>query len=364
MRFIRENPGRWAGLLLDKLLTYFTDYERPDNYAFDNFGRFIPLLSWPLPRFGWVAPLGLVGLALSWRRWPELLPLHATMGAYLLSALLFFTQSRYRMPMIPLLALFAAHAAVEMFRAARSRRLGLLAWSVPATAALLLAVHRDPGHAQGFEAQNHGILGEMNLHAGRPAPALAEFREAIRLLEGYPGDSSGDQHRRVAASCHLGIVLALEMGADREGAGATEKIEHLRAAALSPDADLRLEALDRLGSLLLQHGDASGAADAWSRAVPMDPGGFQRRLHLAEALHRAGRPREALATVEAALREAPSPRREELADAHYGQALIYMGDLRDAARAAGHLREVLRLAPSHPRAAWIRERLATLERTP
>jgi tetratricopeptide (TPR) repeat protein len=364
MRFIRENPGRWAALLVDKLATYFTDYERPDNYAFDNFRRFVPMLAWPLPRFGWVAPLGLVGLALSWRRWAELLPLHATMGAYLLSALLFFTQSRYRMPMVPLLALFAGHAVVEMARAARARRLWPLAWSVPAAAVLLLAVHRDPGHALGFDAQNHGILGEMNLHAGRPAPALAEFREALRLLEGYPGDTSGDQHRRVAASCHMGIVLALEMGAERDTPPATEMVEHLRAAALSPDEDLQRDALDRLGSLLLQIGDPAGAAEAWARAVQIDPGGFSRRLRLAEALHRAGRPREALVTVEAALREAPPPRREDLADAHYGQALIYMGDLRDNARAAGHLREVLRLSPAHPRAAWIRDRLASIEERP
>jgi tetratricopeptide (TPR) repeat protein len=98
----------------------------------------------------------------------------------------------------------------------------------------------------------------------------------------------------------------------------------------------------------------------YARAVRIDPTAFSRRLRLAEALHKAGHPRDALAAVEAALREAPSPRREELAEAHYGQALIYLGELHDEARAAEHLREVLRLAPDHPRAAWIRGRLAAL----
>jgi len=138
-------------------------------------------------------------------------------------------------------------------------------------------------------------------------------------------------------------------------------IDHLRAAAAGPDADLRRDALDRLGDLLLRQGDAAGAAEAFAAAVAIDPAGFSRRLHLAEALHRAGRAREALAAVETALRETPSPSREELADAHYGQALIYLRDLEDHPRAIEHLREVLRLSPSDRRAPWIQERLRELE---
>ncbi len=360
-RFIREHPGRWLSILCGKLVTYFRNYERPDNYAYENFRQFIPMLSWPLPRFGWIAPFGLAGLALSWRSWSRLLPLYAVMGAYLLSALLFFTQSRYRMPMVPLLSVFAAHAVVAMVQAARARRWPRLAWTVPAVVSLAIVMYRPPAHEVGFHAQNEGILGEMSLHAGRPADALRHFREALRLFEGYPGDSSGDQYRRVLASSHMGIVLALEMAPRGESPPATEVITHLRAAAEGPDADLRRDALDRLGDLLLRQGDAAGAAEAIAAAVAIDPAGFSRRLHLAEALHRAGRAREALAAVEAALRDSPSPSREELADAHYGQALIYLRDLEDHPRAIEHLREVLRLSPSDRRAPWIHERLRELE---
>lgn len=363
MRFVREDPVRWVALVGSKLVTWSRNYERPDNYSYENFRLFVPVLSLPLPRFGWLLPLGLMGIALSWRRWPEMLPLYAVMAVYLLSALLFFTQSRYRMPMVPLLAMFSAHAAVRLFLAVRERKLTLLAWSVPLLVVLSLAVYRPPAHALGFDAQNEGILGEMYLHAERPEQALRHLMTALRMLEGYPGDSSGDQYRRVEASCHMGIVLALEMSGS-EGATPTERIEHLRAAAEGPDADLKLDALDRMGALLIQQGDPEGAAQAYAEAVRLQPAGFARRLRLAEALHKAGRARDALATVEAALREAPSPHRVELADAHYGQALIYLRDLNDPARAAEHLREVLRLAPAHPRAAWIREKLDRIEGKP
>jgi 4-amino-4-deoxy-L-arabinose transferase-like glycosyltransferase len=336
MRFITGHPGRYLALLWDKVTTYFTAYERPDNYSYYNFREFIALLRMPLPHFGWIAPLGLVGLALSARRWAELLPLHVTIGCYLLSAMLFFTQDRYRMPMVPLLALFAAHAAIELVRAARARSWARLGAGAAAVALLALLVNRDPGNELAFEAQNHGILGEMYLQAGRPREAETQFRRTLSMLEGYTGDSAGLQHLRVIGSAHWGIVLARDTQGETAHTADTadeETLAHLRGAALSPDPDLRRDV-------------------------------FARRLSLAEALHKAGRAREALAAVEEALASASgaaSPMDPVLlADAHYGEALIYLRDLPDPAAAARHFREVLALNPAHPRADWIRGTLASL----
>ncbi len=362
MRFIREHPGRYVSLLWDKLSTYLNDYERPDNFSYGNFREFVPLLRLPLPGFGWVAPFGLLGLVLSARRWPDLFPLYATMGAYLLSALLFFTQSRYRMPMVPLLALFAAHGAVILYRSAAGADRRRLVWGVPLVVVLILFCNRDPGNSLAFEAQNHGILGEMFLYAGRPDDAMTHLHEAIGMLEGYPGDSAGDQYLRVIASAHYGMVLASDMRAARGGNALprAEILSHLRAAARAPDADLRRDALARLGEMLASAGDSDGAAQAYTGAVEAAPHDFGLRLLLAESLHQAGRARESLETVEQALAEMPDADPVLRADAHYGEALIYLHDLPDGERAVFHLREVLRLNPSHPRADWIRRRLASL----
>ncbi|HET6371902.1 MAG TPA: glycosyltransferase family 39 protein, partial [Candidatus Polarisedimenticolia bacterium] len=128
VRFIKENPRRYAALLWDKLATYLNDFERPDNYSYQNFARFVPVLSLPLARFGWIVPFALLGLIVSAPRWETLLPLHLTMGVYLLSALLFFTQSRYRMPMVPLLILFSARGLVWLAGVIRQRRWASIAW--------------------------------------------------------------------------------------------------------------------------------------------------------------------------------------------------------------------------------------------
>lgn len=357
LRFIAQHPRRYLWLLWDKLATYFTAYERPDNYSLENFREFVTILRWPLVGFGLVAPLGLVGLALSARRWPDLLPIHAIMGAYLLSALLFFTQSRYRLPMVPLLGLFAAHAAVTLAAAIRMRDLRRLSWIVPALAALALFVNRDPGHERGFEAQNAGILGEMSLVAGRPDEAVDHFRRALDQLAGYGGDTAGDQHLRVAASCHYGIALARRDGAP---VTAPDAIIHLRAALDGPDPDLRRDAAIDLADLLSEQADWDGAAAAWRRAIAERPDDFRLRLRLGEALHKAGHASESAAVVSQALEEIPGAGAMNLAAAHYGLALIHLRDIPDPGKAARHLRETLRLNPDHPRAEWIRSRLAEM----
>lgn len=328
MRFITTHPGRYLALLWDKFTTYFTAYERPDNYSYYNFSVFLPVLRLPLFHFGWIAPFGILGLAWSIKRCAELLPLHAVMGAYVVSALLFFTQDRYRMPMVPLMTLFAAHAVVELARAARTGAWMRCALGGAAVAVLAIAVNRDPGNDQTFDAQNHGVLGEMYLHAGQPDAALSEFERTIQSLTANPGLLTSDQQLRVLVSAHWGIVLAMEAGGRPADAA---MLEHLRGAAASPDADLRRDVM-------------------------------VRRLRIAESLHKGGDPAGALAVVSEAL--ADGERGESLdplllADAHYGIALIRLNGLPEPAQAAHHLRETLRLNPSHPRASWIR---ATLER--
>lgn len=329
MKFITGHPARYLALLWDKITTYFTAYERPDNYSYYNFRVFLPVLRLPLLHFGWIAPLGIVGLVWSARRWPELLPLHAVMGAYIVSALLFFTQDRYRMPMVPLLTLFAAHAAAQLVRGARSRAWKSVTIAAVSTALLALAVNRGPGNDIAFEAQNHGVLGEMHLRAGQPAEATEQFEEAIRLLAANPGLVTDEQQLRVLVSAHWGMVLGLEM---QGNAPDDLLLEHLRGAAASPDADLRRDVL-------------------------------VRRLQIAESLHKAKDAARALAVVTEALADGEKGVPVDpvlLADAHYGLALIRLTDLPDAAEAAHHLRETLRLNPSHPRAGWIRDALARM----
>jgi tetratricopeptide (TPR) repeat protein len=71
--------------------------------------------AWSFP-FGVLLPLAAVGLALSWRKVPPSLLL--ILLVYSFTLVLVFVSARYRMPLVPLLAILAAEGAVETVRRA------------------------------------------------------------------------------------------------------------------------------------------------------------------------------------------------------------------------------------------------------
>jgi 4-amino-4-deoxy-L-arabinose transferase-like glycosyltransferase len=139
--FIREHPAAWLRLLVRKLVIFFNDYEVWNNRSYTMSTAFSWVLRLPLIRFGWIAPLALVGMALALPDWRRLFPLYAMVGVYLVTALIFFVLSRYRMPVVPLLILFSASGAVGLYDAARARRLRPLILALPSLAVLAFAVH-------------------------------------------------------------------------------------------------------------------------------------------------------------------------------------------------------------------------------
>jgi tetratricopeptide (TPR) repeat protein len=310
LRFIAEHPGRYLLLLWDKFTVFFNDFERPDNFSYENFRRFSPLLGGPLLHFAWVAPLGMLGIALSLERWRLLVPFYITLGAFVASSLIFFTQSRYRMPALPILCLFGAHAAVTLIRAGRERRIRTLAWSLPVLGLLVLFMVQVPGNTALFEAQNEALVAEMQLEAGQLGEASASYRRSIEALDRLPMAGT-PAAGRVKANAHLGLARTLlKMGEPEEG------IAELRLAARSPRPDVRFRALKLLAILLWDEGDLPGCAAALRRAVGEQPRDFEARMFFAEALDRMGRRDEAIRQVDEALKIRPGdPEAERIREA-------------------------------------------------
>lgn len=354
IRFILEDPGRWVLLLWDKLGVFFNAFERPDNFSYYNFRLFSPTLSLPLLSFGIVMPLAVVGIWLSAPRWRELLPLYAVAGAYVVSALIFFTQSRYRMPAVPFFVLFAAHGALSMAGLFRERRAGAGGAVLAALLCAFFFVNRDPGNGPVFHAQNEAILGELYFNADRLDDAAAAFRRGIDRLAPMAADGDPTLARIVgAANYGLGLTEARRGNED-----AAEQA--LRIAAACPDADVRADALLELADLFERRGNIAAMAEALGQAEIASPGNASLRVRRAQALYEMGRLADSLAEAEHVIAQSPPPPPADLADAFYTLAMIRIdhGE-EDAGRAA--LRRTIDLNPAHPRASWIRRKLGLPE---
>ena len=289
LAWIRAHPADWLRLTWRKLRNFWGAYEIPDNIDLYVYREWAPLLRLPLPGFGTVAPLALLGVALGLRRggWPRALLVF--LGVYAAAVVLFFVLSRYRLAAMPALFAFAALAVVELGRRVREALgerariarlllpagLGVLCFAVvnvpvrrPAGDPLfrLAAAIGLPTRAASV-ANEHFNLGVVYAREGDLVRAEAELR---RALAEEPG--------RATIEVELGKVLA-RAGRTSEAIAAFE-----RAAELEPWQPLIFHTL---GILHRRAGDLDAAESAFSEALRLDPGRAETRRELDDLARRS-----------------------------------------------------------------------------
>jgi tetratricopeptide (TPR) repeat protein len=104
---IVSDPVSYVKLEAKKLFYFFNDYEM--HYIASAYKEYKASLSFPFIRYGIIASLGLLGMVLAIRHFREFFLVYGMVGVYLLSCMLFLSQSRYRTPVVPYLCLFAGY---------------------------------------------------------------------------------------------------------------------------------------------------------------------------------------------------------------------------------------------------------------
>ncbi|HVW21469.1 MAG TPA: tetratricopeptide repeat protein [Opitutaceae bacterium] len=276
------------------------------------------------------------------------LPLAAVLAAVLIGA----------GALLPRISRKAAAAAV----AAWALALGAATFARNAVYASEVGLWRDTAAEEPAEARPRFWLGNALLKAGRYGEAAGELEAALRLQPRYVDAqealATADYHlgrreqaaagyRRVLdwnpgyaeAQDNLGL-LAEEDGRWSEAAGRFE--EALRLQPRWADARAHLAgALARQGNEAFRRGGAAAAAEAYRRALALDPGDPEVHVDLGLALSAAGRLAEAQGEFEAALRLRPDD-----GPAHYNLAnsLAQAGRLGEA---APHYQAALRADPGN-----------------
>lgn len=192
LKFIRGEPMRAAALFVRKIYLFWWGAEISNNehiYFLRRYSLPLRLLLWHhgvyMP-FGLVGPLALVGMGLAIRRLGyRVVPLIAFVATYMLSIVLFFVCARFRLPVVPILLLFAAYAALALWRRPRPRT------AVIAVPVLMIALNADPYGLQpavfGSQALSFLDLGVYYMTKGNPAKAEEMLDEAAQLDPGNPG---------------------------------------------------------------------------------------------------------------------------------------------------------------------------------
>jgi Flp pilus assembly protein TadD len=308
--------------------------------------------------FGVLLPLAVWGAWLERHRWRELGLLYALALALLGSVIVFFVFDRYRFPVAPVLALFAA---VPLARAAS------ISWSIrrewlpgAALAGLTavcawwpLTINAD----------------ETYLNVGRQLTADGHPREAIPLLElsasrnpSDPADAfelavaldrAGDKaralewfRRAVTLDPRSGRAQGALALALTDAGLASEAMDHFAASVIASPADAAVR--PNYGIALLQSGRAPEAVEQLRDAVRLAPSNTTARTALASALASTGHGDEAVDQFRAVVQSDPRNAR-----AHANLALALQGIGRTA-EAAREMAEAVKLDPALADAAVVR----------
>jgi tetratricopeptide (TPR) repeat protein len=211
---LRERPWFAARVALRKVGLILTDYEVPDAWDMYFLARFSPVLGFPLIGMGVLLPLAALGATVSFRSRREARMIVGFVGVYALSLAALFVFSRYRLQVVPALAVLAGLAIPWMGQVWRTRdiRRGVGgALGLGATALLSFTAGPDPGihHAvhvhsfvnlsmiyeqRGEIASSEKLLAQASeLNPGSAEPPCA--RGALRVRTGRPANALGDLRR-------------------------------------------------------------------------------------------------------------------------------------------------------------------------
>ncbi len=188
LKFIRSQPGAYLSLLGRKFRLFWNKVEIPDNQDIRFFARFSLLLRAPLLIFGIIAPLGLLGIGLGLRRKGAVLLLNLFTLAYCGSVVSFFIFSRYRLPVISPLLIFAAYAILWWIEKLKQRQFQPLLLSLLPLSALALFVNMNLRSSESpilNYSLFHNNLGSVYFREAEYEKAAEQFKKVIEIMENY-----------------------------------------------------------------------------------------------------------------------------------------------------------------------------------
>ncbi len=332
IREIRADPVRWLRLVGRKTLMFLDGYEMPQLESYQEARARYAVLRVPFVGFWFLGVAGLLGMVLAPPR-RDRRAVVVLAAVYAASIVAFFVTARYRVPVVPLVAPFAAWAVLEL----PGRVLGTpRRAAATAAAAIALAAITAPAH---FAVDRAYREYRQHLHTGRRLAMLNRFRAAEAEIDSALAIDSLDAeawiHRAIVrkqAGNRLGAIEDYQRALERDS---TQSSVHYDLAQTLREVNLPLEAAreytaairidpymikawNNLGIVLRDIGHPRDAITAFRRVLQLDPHYARGYNNLGSCLAEADSLDAALRVLEQGARRFP-----DYAPIHRNLAMIW-----------------------------------------
>ena len=249
---------------------------------------------------------------------------YAIAAAYAASVVLFYVSARYRMPLVPLLILFAAAGLASLTTFLRTAGAPKIAAAAATIGAVMIVTNLPLLSADlmrattetnlGVALQTDGRLHEAETHYRRalaiqPDHAPAHVNLGMVLVALHRPDEAIEAYKRAIELESGDVDLDVRLGNALLQAGrAPEAVERFRRAIAAGRGSAETYGVlyFRLGSLLVEREQFREAIDVFRAGLALVPESPQGHNNLGGALAASGRTAEAIVEFEQALRLDPN----------------------------------------------------------
>ncbi len=326
--FVKTHPLKYFQLLGKKLYYFWNSYEMEGNknmYFFSRWSSLLRLLLWDwvlrFP-FGLICPLSILGIILSTKRCKECFFLYAFVASYMLSVILFFVTSRFRLPVIPFLIIFASNYIYWLLEKIKNRQARPVLISFSILVPLFLITNSNLfGVSQANASRNYHSLGIVYSKKGWYDSAVATYQKGLQI-----NPSSAELHRNLGYAYYKKGYYNLAVD------------EYQQAVSLNPQMAVAYNDLGYIYNLMDRDQEA---LEAYEKALEIDSALARARVNLALLFEKKELYKEAASQYQIASELEP-----QAAEIHnnLGNAYVKLG-YKD--KASAEFKEALELDPNY-----------------
>lgn len=179
--FIIHSPRKFLSLFIKKTYLFWNSFEISNNQDIYFFRRYSSLIRILPVGFWIIGPLSLVGILLSLKSWRKYFLVLTFVMSYSFSVLLFFVNSRFRLPVLPFLIVLSSFALIQLFGYLKGSSFKKLFLSMALLVLFFFLCNSNLYHLDKTNfAQSYFSLGNLFLKKGNLQDARAEYLLALK----------------------------------------------------------------------------------------------------------------------------------------------------------------------------------------